>query len=150
MVVSRFEESSRISGGGFRVSRNFSNPGKSLKPNFPYRGKVRHRRRTSGGRPCEPCAPCHHPTLHKIDQGHIQGPSQAVSGRRKRRAQRELYSSSRHSRLTDIAKINTKSPPIFMSWRACLRQKLSSRGTVRHGHLSRSQGTFSGSTQRTA
>ena len=70
--------------------------------------------------------------------------------RRKRRAQRELYSSSRQSRLTDIAEINTKSPAIFMSWRALSRQKLSSRGTARHGCLSRSRGTFSGTIQRTA
>ena len=37
-------------------------------------------------------------TPYRIDQGH----SQAVAGRTKRRAQRELYSSSRQSRFTDI------------------------------------------------
>ena len=55
------------------------------------------------GIPFESCAPCHHPSLHRIGQDHTVGHSQTVAGRRKHRAQRELYSSSRQSQPTDIA-----------------------------------------------
>ena len=96
------------------------------------------------GTPCEPCAPCHHSGLYRIALGHLLGNRQAVAGRRKRRAQREVYLSSRQSRLIVIAEINTESLAIFMSWRALTRQNL------RNGRLSRGRGTFSGTIQWTA
>ena len=130
----------------FRVSRNFFNTDRQkcsrILSRIAEKSSIVAELRL--GALCEPCAPCHYPALYRIDQGHTQGHSQAVACRRKRRAQRELYLSSRHSRLTDLAEIDTKSPAIFMSWRALSRQKLSSRGTARHGRLSRSRGTFSG------
>ena len=102
------------------------------------------------GAPCELCASCHHSALHKIDQGHTQGYCQAIAGRSRRRAQRELYCSSRQGRLADIAEINRTSPAIFMLWGAMSRQTMSSRSTARHGRLSRSRATFNGTIQRTA
>ena len=119
-----------------RFADFFLTPAKFLKTNSRLAEKPRIVAEHRVGAPCEPCAPCHHLSLHRIDQGHNQGNSQAMAGRRKRRAQRELYSPSRQSRFTDIAEINTKSPAIFMSCRASSRQKLSSRGTARHGRLS--------------
>ena len=148
---SRLEGNSRISGGFSRFADFLSTPAKYLKNNISrIAGKsciVAEHRVAS---PCEPCAPCRRPALHRTDQGNSQGHSQAVAGRRKRRAQRELYSSSRQSRLTDTAEINTKSPTIFTSLGALSLQKLSLRGTARHGRLSRSRGTYSGTIQRTA
>ena len=57
---------------------------------------------------CEPCTPRCRVALCRILQGHAQGRSQAVTGRKKRRTSRELYSSRRQSRLTGIAEINTQ------------------------------------------
>ena len=106
----------------FRVSRRFFSAGKIPKIASPRNAEKprtigEHRAATC----CELCAPCRHSVLCRIDQGHPQG--QAMAGRRKHRAPRERCSSIRQSRLTDIAEIYTKSPAIFVSWRAFSLQK---------------------------
>ena len=113
----------------------FFSPGKLPKKYFPYvlvaemfRFVAQHQ---AGAR----CEPCRHSALYRIDQGHPQGHSQAVAGRRKRHARRGLYSSNRQSRLTDIAKIKTKSPASFMSWRAFSRQRLIEATPARYGEV---------------
>ena len=91
------------------------------------------------------CEPCRHSALYRIHQGHLQGHSQAVAGRSKRRAPRELYSSSRQSRLTDMAEISTKSPATVLSWKAFSRQKLIQVTLARFCcRLCRSRGTSGG------
>ena len=69
-------------------------------------------------------------------------------GRKRRRAPRELSSSSRQSPPTDIAEINTKSPAIFLSWRALSRHKWFIGTLARYGRPSRSRGTSSGTIKR--
>ena len=64
-------------------------------------------------------------------------------GRRRRRAPRELSSSSRQSPPTDIAEINTKSPAIFLSWRALSRHQLFIVILARHSRPSTSRITLS-------
>ena len=136
---------------GLCVSWTFCSPGEIPKKNISrIAEKSRIVTEHRAGAPCEPCAPSPHSAQYTIEQGHPQGHSQAVAGRRKRLAQRKLYSSSQHSRLTDPAETNTKSTAIFMSRRALSRQKSSSRGTARHTRFSGSQGTVSGTIHRTA
>ena len=53
--------------GGVRVSRNCFNPGKNPeKTNSCIAEKSRIVAEHLVGAPCEPCAPCHHPALHRI------------------------------------------------------------------------------------
>ena len=101
----------------FRVSPIFSSA-KYLKNTFANRRETNDKAAHRAGARCEPCAPHRHSPLYGIDQGHPQPHSQAMAGRRKRRARRELSSSSRQSRLTDIVESNTKSRAISLSWRA--------------------------------
>ena len=100
-----------------------------------------HRRKTSGRRTQrDPCAPCCHSALYRIDQGYPQAQYQAVAGHRRRRASRELNSSVKEA---GRAEIDTKSPAISMFWRALSRQKLIEAMLARYGHISGSRGTSS-------
>ena len=118
----RFEEISRIPAFFFAFRRIFSAPAKYLKDNFPYVSRKSPASSQNIGQ-AHGVSRVHrvatwHCTRYRIDQSHPQGHAQAVAGRRKRRAQRELYASSRQSRFTDMADIHTKSPSTFISWRA--------------------------------
>ena len=129
---SRFEENSRIS-VFFMFRGFFSAPAKHLKLLSRMAGKSRIVAEHRAGARWGSCASCRHSALCRIYQGHPQGHYQAVAGRRKRRAQRELHSSSRQRLLTDIAEIKTESPAIIRSWRALLRHKLIQATLARYG-----------------
>ena len=64
-----------------------------------------------------------------------------MAGRRKRRAPRELYLSSRQSRLTDVGEINTKSTAVLFAWKVLWRHKLFIATLTRYGRPSKNRGT---------
>ena len=117
-------------------------------PTAAFRRKKTDNAEHRPGARCEPCAPYRLSPLYGIDQGHPQRHSEAMAGRGKRRASRELSGSCRQSRLTDIGEINTKSPAIFLSWMAFSRHKLFIATVARYGRPSRSRGTSSSTIKR--
>ena len=93
----------------------FSSSASFLRNNLAERRPKTDKAEHKAATPCEPRAPYGHSRRNGIDQGDLEGPSQAsIVGRRKRSATRELFSSSRQSQLTDIGKIYTKSPAFLL------------------------------------
>ena len=93
----------------------FSSSASFLRNNLAERRPKTDKAEHKAATPCEPRAPYGHSRRNGIDQGDLEGPSQAsIVGRRKRSATRELLSSSRQSQLTDIGKIYTKSPAFLL------------------------------------
>ena len=127
---------------------------------FLHHGKVPHcRRGHRAGARCEPCAPCRHSALASCT-GYRSGSiprviPRPVAGRRKRRAQRDLFSSSPQSGLADVSRDPHETACYFHVVEVfCCRCRswfeLCSRGTARYGRLSRHRGTPSGTIKRTA
>lgn len=86
-------ENSQIAAFCFAFRGYFSASAKYRNFSFPKSQEKSHLRRTSGRRTVR--AVCAVSPLYRTDQGCPQGHSQALVGRRKRRAPRELCSSSR-------------------------------------------------------
>ena len=128
----------------FRVLLIFFLLSKIPKHNFANCRQKARQCRTSGRRTVlTVCAAYCHSALYGIDQGHPQRHCQAMAGRRKRRASRELPSSSRQSRLTDMTR-STRNGQLF----SCRGRLCRATNCAKHGRPSRSQGTSSSTIKR--
>ena len=127
------------------------------KNNFANRKKNNDKASNRGGARCELCPTYRYYPLYGIDQGHLQSHSQAMAGRSKHRASRELSWSSRQtrslfvhrqSRHTDKGEINTKPPAVFYAWKVLSRRKLFIAALTSYRCPSRSRGTSSSTIER--